>query len=771
MKTTIHSRRWLTLLGLGVVMTAGVSIASALVGNLWSVTSFTKIDTGRSYTCAIANQRAYCWGLNTVGQLGDASNTQRTRAVPVSTAGVLAGKNVTDISTSTGNGTQVTCAVADGAAYCWGDNASGQLGNNSTVDSNIPVAVSTAGVLAGRTITAVGVGHSHACAVADSLVFCWGANASGQLGQNNTTPSLVPVAVLTTGVLSGKTITDVSGGTAHTCAVGSGAAYCWGVNGSGQVGDNSITTRLAPVAVVATGVLNGKTVTQIESKTIHTCVVASSDGFCWGENGSGELGNNSTVDSRVPVAYNTIGKNITSITAGTSRSCLVATDQTTYCWGLANIGNGTAAAPRVPTINSLAASGIGVSSGFNHSCAIFTTEARCWSTGTNGQLGNGATGAQTSPVLVLADYPGSMPGYRFAINANSLTPNSPMASTNTPVSLMGPTRPFRVRIAVRAIDINGTTSGMAISGNTFALYYAQKTMASCQVQTGYATVTTTTPIRWRTNAGATNGATISATSSDPVISEPLVYQTYRSGTGNFSNSVAAIPAGSAGLWDFSLQQVGGATNTTYCIAIQLSTGVSLGAATTYPEVTSYTPELTIDMVDSLGISVPSPSFSLALAYKATGCQLPSGSFGTSSQRLRIKNSLSGTGWNISLAATGGAAALWERTDLAADYDYNDPAGCTNPGSDGDGEGGQLGVDPTPATFTPDPECGVTGISRGSSANFTQGSINSITVLNASAAASLYCYWDVTGVTVTQQLSPAQEEGMYSLDLTATVVAN
>ena len=768
MKHAVRSWGWKILLGLVILIGTGAAV-SALIGQ-WTVTTFSKIDSGQSYTCAIANQRAFCWGLNTVGQLGDGSNTQRIRAVPVDTSGVLAGKNVTDISSSQASTTQFTCAVANAQAYCWGANGSGQLGNNSTTASNVPVAVSTAGVLSGRTVTAISVGDTHACAVADSLVFCWGANASGQLGTNNTTPSLVPVAVITTGVLSGKTITGVAAGTAHSCVVGSGAPFCWGINGSGQVGDNSITTRLAPVAVVTSGVLSGKTVTSISAKSIHVCVVASSGGYCWGENGSGELGNNSVVNSRVPVTVTLAGKTVNAISAGTGRSCLIANDQTTYCWGARHIGDGSTAQPRVPTINSLAASATTVSAGFNHSCATFTTQAYCWSNNTNGQLGDGSTTTRTSPVLVQADYPGSMPGYRFSVNANSVTPLTPMAPTSTPVSLLGPTRPFRVRIAVRAVDLNGTSVTLAASGNTYVLYYAQKTAASCQIQTGYAAVTTTTPIRWLTNASVTNGATISSSSSDPVLSEPIVYQTYRSAAGNFTNGTT-IPSGSAGLWDFSLQQVGGATNITYCIGIFLSTGAGLGAATSYPEVTSYTPELTVDIVNSNGISVVAPSFSMDLAYKATACQQPSGIFGVSTQRMRIKNSVSGTGWNVSLAATNGAAALWRRTDLLQAYDYNDPAGCTNPGSDGDGEGGQLAVNPTPATFAPDPECTTTGISRGSQASYTQGSINAITVLNASAAASLYCYWDVTGVSVVQQLPPSQEEGAYRLDLTATVVAN
>jgi hypothetical protein len=166
--------------------------------------------------------------------------------------------------------------VADGRAFCWGWNSSGQLGNNSTTGSMVPVAVNTSGVLAGKTVTAISAGD-HSCAVADGRAFCWGYNSSGQLGNNSTTGSKVPVAVRAdSGPLAGKTVTAVTAGGSHSCAVADGKAYCWGNNEQGQLGDyNMPTDSKVPAYVYADGVLAGRPVTAIDAGRLHSAVLAA----------------------------------------------------------------------------------------------------------------------------------------------------------------------------------------------------------------------------------------------------------------------------------------------------------------------------------------------------------------------------------------------------------------------------------------------------------------------------------------------------------------
>lgn len=109
------------------------------------------------------------------------------------------------------SGNTHTCAIAsDNQAYCWGLNDHGQLGNNSTTQSNVPVAVTNTGVLAGKSIVSISAGGSYTCAIAsDNQAYCWGSNQYGQLGNNPATGSNVPVAVINTGVLR-DTTTDLA---------------------------------------------------------------------------------------------------------------------------------------------------------------------------------------------------------------------------------------------------------------------------------------------------------------------------------------------------------------------------------------------------------------------------------------------------------------------------------------------------------------------------------------------------------------------------------
>jgi len=140
-----------------------------------------------------------------------------------------------------------------GAVYCWGYNGNGQLGNNSTTNSNVPVqveGVGGTGLLSA--ITSIAAGWQHTCALTTTgAVYCWGDNYFGQLGNNSTTNSNVPVQVEGvggSGLLSG--IASIAAGPEHTCAVTTtGAVYCWGYNGYGQLGNNSTTNSNVPVQV------------------------------------------------------------------------------------------------------------------------------------------------------------------------------------------------------------------------------------------------------------------------------------------------------------------------------------------------------------------------------------------------------------------------------------------------------------------------------------------------------------------------------------------
>jgi alpha-tubulin suppressor-like RCC1 family protein len=274
-------------------------------------------------TCGILNNEAYCWGSNGNGQLGDSSTTTRMLPTKVTQAvGLLAGKTATDIVASDLH----SCTVASGEAYCWGYNGNGQLGNDTLTNSTSPVKVQQAtGLLAGKTITGITASNYQTCAVASGEAYCWGYNGNGQLGDGTTTDRKVPIKVTqTTGLLAGKTVQSITMGSNHACAIADGEAYCWGNNTYGQLGNNSTTQSLVPVKVTqAAGLLAGKTVTKIVASYNYTCAVASGETYCWGYNSSGQLGDGTTNTRTAPVkvvqsADVLAGKTVTSIAASNS---------------------------------------------------------------------------------------------------------------------------------------------------------------------------------------------------------------------------------------------------------------------------------------------------------------------------------------------------------------------------------------------------------------------------------------------------------------------
>jgi len=260
------------------------------------------------HTCALADGNVYCWGDNSRGQLGDGTNTNRT--APVQVGGLLSGKDVTAIAAGAGH----TCAVAGGAAYCWGSDVSGQLGDNrlgAANNSSQPVAVLSSGVLSGLSVTAVTAGEAHTCVVAAGEAYCWGYAAFGQLGNNSTNLSAVAVPVDAPWAPSAS-LTSLSAGQYFTCVSAASKAYCWGEGASGQLGNSASSNRSTPVAVTASGVLSGA-VTQVTAGSNHACALAGGQAFCWGSNGSGRLGNSSTTSTNQPVA-------VAAITAPTCSS-------------------------------------------------------------------------------------------------------------------------------------------------------------------------------------------------------------------------------------------------------------------------------------------------------------------------------------------------------------------------------------------------------------------------------------------------------------------
>lgn len=251
-------------------------------------TLFADVSAADTHTCGLTGSgKVYCWGNNTAGQLGDGTNTAST--VPVLVTG---GRTYTALAADSAH----SCAVAStSTGWCWGKNASSELGNGGTVNSNVPLQVS-----GGQAWSAISVGEAHSCAVTTAgAPYCWGAGGNSQIGDGATASRTIATAV------SGSIVaTRLTSGWYYNCVIGgttgaSGVIYCWGYNANGQLGDGTKTDRPAPVAIT---VANVTAFSRIDAARYHTCAVTFTGGdiYCWGYNAEGQLGDGTTFERLTP---------------------------------------------------------------------------------------------------------------------------------------------------------------------------------------------------------------------------------------------------------------------------------------------------------------------------------------------------------------------------------------------------------------------------------------------------------------------------------------
>jgi alpha-tubulin suppressor-like RCC1 family protein/uncharacterized protein YjdB len=243
---------------------------------------------------------------------------------------------------------------SNGAASCWGSNVSGTLGIGATTGPEtcmaqggtlLPCSRTPLEVAGGRLFTSLTLGDTHVCGLtAAGEAYCWGNNAVGQLGDGTETTRATPVAVS-----GGLRFVSLSAGSAHTCGLTSdGTAYCWGFSGIGALGHGAFTGpdfcqnpdpfgRPFPCSTAPERVTGGLTFDAIAAGGDHTCALTPAGAaYCWGFNNWGQLGNATTNNSSSPVAV-TGGLAFANLSGGREHSCGVTTNGLAYCWG--NNGN------------------------------------------------------------------------------------------------------------------------------------------------------------------------------------------------------------------------------------------------------------------------------------------------------------------------------------------------------------------------------------------------------------------------------------------------
>ncbi len=394
-----------------------------------------------SFTCALrASGSVVCWGLNRDNQLGNGTGADSSTPVGVP---VVAGA----IAIAAG-GAGACALAAGGSIWCWGSNSQGQLGDGSTAARSAPVSVVDI-----ADATAIALGDRHACALrGDRTVWCWGAGTEGELGDGARSSRSRPVLVA-----SIADVVAISAGGARSCARDArGRTYCWGDASSGALGDGSVTDAPSPVRV--TGLDDSRRLAQGSSSSCalradgrvacwgargygrlgdggaaHWTYPIATAGLtdavevatarfyascalraggtvaCWGENGEGQLGTGTRVDSRDPVATPALTGveelAMGDATVGAARADSVAS------WGRnsGQYGDGTTTASLSPVDVTAWGASVAIGAGSSHTCVV-TPASRLWCAGENneGALGLGSVGARwTTPTEVLD--PGDVP--------------------------------------------------------------------------------------------------------------------------------------------------------------------------------------------------------------------------------------------------------------------------------------------------------------------------------------------------------------------------
>jgi alpha-tubulin suppressor-like RCC1 family protein len=466
-------------LGDGSTSTAFTPVEAEGVGGLGTLSGVIAlagvkaIVAGEEHACALTDGGGVgCWGGNGEGQLGDGSTA--SSPMPVEVKGVGGSGTLAGVKVIAAGGNQTCALTSGGGVDCWGENENGQLGDGGTSDSSTPVeveGVGGSGTLAG--VKAITAGGKDTCALTSGGgVDCWGGNASGQLGDGSTMSSSTPVEV--EGVGGSGTLAGVIAITADaedTCALTSvGGVDCWGGNGSGQLDDGSTVSSSTPVEVEGVG--GSGTLAGVEAIAVgenQTCVLTSVGGVdCWGGNGSGQLGDGSTVSSSTPVEVEGVGGSgtlagVVAITAQGEDTCALTSVGGVDCWGdnsKGQPGDGSTMSSSAPVAVNRVGGGSGtlagvaaITAGADHTCALTSGGGvDCWGNNDIGQLGDGSTTDSSTPVEVVL--------VSGTTTTTTTTPTTGTTSTTTPTT--GTTNTTSTTSTVASVTGSAEAGGQAI---------------------------------------------------------------------------------------------------------------------------------------------------------------------------------------------------------------------------------------------------------------------------------------------------------------------
>jgi len=424
---------------------AGIQTLQAVEGDKLLATSFTATATvtfsdvfaGNFMACGIVatNNQLYCWGVGDGGQLGRGTITNVSApSTPVTTTSDTVNGPFLQIRQMSGGSDGFCALTIDRRLFCWGRNI-----GVSTVTS---VSATALPIVTGSTSQQIlpnfiGMGEQHVCLIdLTGLAFCTGSDLHGELGDSalGTSPAIGTYPYIKDSPVQGWA--KIAAGQAHTCgmprynpnaAVASQIAICWGLNTSGQVGNNSTSGSLGqqgPTQVtLPVGILFDSS--SITAGAQHSCAIEAKSSttpgtaWCWGGNGFGQLGSGSVgnaIDS-VPTPVAAGGVLFAKIYAGTYHTCAISVAGAAYCWGRGDYGQlgggaalafGAGTVVPVPVVGGLTFKTLSV--GELYTCGTTGSllsptgpsatagTVYCWGDNLFGQIGNG-TAVNNQPVL------------------------------------------------------------------------------------------------------------------------------------------------------------------------------------------------------------------------------------------------------------------------------------------------------------------------------------------------------------------------------------
>jgi|GEM_PF-6191841 len=340
---------------------------------------------GFAHACVVRSTGAAdCWGEGYSGQLGHGQDQRVWSPVTVSKPSNM---NFTSLAAFRYS----TCGIMDnGYLYCWGENSHSRLGDGTSDSRNTPGLVSLPPT---ERVVAVSMGYYHTCAITeDRELWCWGRDSYGELGYEATSVTSNQPFPVQIQAPKNMTVRAVSAGQYFTCIITQVRdVWCTGYNYQGQLGDASSTDRHS---FVRTGLPGGYEVISLSSGWAHSCaIIETGDVYCWGRGNNGQLGDGNSTSRTIPIqATLPANRTATSLALGMTHTCALLDDGNVTCWG----DNSLNKAPSDLAMPS-GRYAVSITADEHHNCMVLDDNSvRCWGYRDQGRMGDGSSSSSST---------------------------------------------------------------------------------------------------------------------------------------------------------------------------------------------------------------------------------------------------------------------------------------------------------------------------------------------------------------------------------------